>query len=188
MLLLSWQLTIIMLFGLLSVAYHPLGGVGRPVLKSQRLVAGLLQCRWNSSVAFALFRHSQGLWAQSVLWRNLKLLQASNQSRRIQASIEPVSEGVATIMFIGMLILAFVLIPNGQLQSAELLTFLFVLLRIMPIRQLDGVRVKISTQGPLSSIKSFCELTTKLTTKWFSPVFGIAASHWVCSCRFWLRR
>jgi len=35
-------------------------------------------------------------------------------------------------MFIGMLILAFgVLIPNGQLQSAELLTFLFVL-RIMP--------------------------------------------------------
>jgi len=65
---------------------------------------------------------------------NLKLLQASNQSRRIQASIEPVSEGVATIMFIGMLILAFgVLIPNGQLQSAELLTFLFVLLRIMPL-------------------------------------------------------
>jgi len=33
-----------------------------------------------------------------------------------------------------MLILAFAtLIPNGQLQSAELLTFLFVLLRIMPI-------------------------------------------------------
>jgi len=40
-------------------------------------------------------------------------------------------------MLIGMLILAFaILIQNGQLQSASLLTFLFVLLRIMPIVRL----------------------------------------------------
>jgi len=44
-----------------------------------------------------------------------------------------------------------VLIPNGQLQTASLLTFLFALLRLMPI-QLDGARVKLSTFRGLHDI------------------------------------
>jgi len=66
-----------------------------------------------------------------------------------------------------MLILAFaILIPNGQMQPASLLTFLFVLLRIMPIvRQLNGARAHLSNfQGPLSNIKELLELI-KLTYK-----------------------
>ena len=63
-----------------------------------------------------------------------------------------------------MLILAFAtLIPNGQLQAASLLTFLFVLFRMMPaLRQLDGARVQISSfQGPLSNIKELLRTDNK---------------------------
>jgi len=64
-----------------------------------------------------------------MLVQLLKLLPNLYQA----ALIEPLW-GASTTMLIGMLILAFaILIQNGQLQSASLLTFLFVLLRIMPI-------------------------------------------------------
>jgi len=58
---------------------------------------------------------------------------------------EPLSEATSTTILIGMLILAFaILIPTGQMQSASLLTFLFVLLRIMPIvRQINGARAHL---------------------------------------------
>jgi len=164
MLLLSWQLTIItvMLFSLLSVAISSLlGGVREASFEKSKA------SRWFTSVSLEFISGIRTVqfaaqdFERSRFCDAIWILQASNQSRRIQASIEPVSEGVATIMFIGMLILAFG-VPNGQLQSAELLTFLFVL-RIMPIRrQLDGVRVKISTfQGPLSSIKELLRTDNK---------------------------
>jgi len=52
---------------------------------------------------------------------------------------------------------------NGQLQSASLLTFLFVLLRIMPIvRLVNGARAQLSSfQGPLSNIKELLRTDNK---------------------------
>ncbi len=169
MLLLSWQLTFIsvMLFSLLSVGLSSLIGQVREA-SFQRSRAS----SWYTSVSMEFIngiRTVQAFAAQDFERRrfydaNLKLLQAANKSRSAQAIVEPLSEGVATIMLMGMLILAFgVLIPNGQLQSASLLTFLFVLLRMMPIRrQLDGARVKISNfQGPLSNIKELLRTDNK---------------------------
>lgn len=169
MLLLSWQLTIValMLFSLLSVGVSTLLGQVREA-SFERTKAN----RWFTSISLEFIngiRTVQAFAAQDFERKrfydaNSNLLQASNKSRSAQALVEPLSEGVATAMLMGMLIMAFgVLIPNGQLQSAELLTFLFVLMRLMPIRrQLDGARVKISTfQGPLSNIKELLRTDDK---------------------------
>jgi len=85
--------------------------------------------------------------------------EASNQSRRIQASIEPVSEGV--YHNVHCMLIHGVLIPNGQLQSAELLTFLFYCVSCH-LASARWSRVKISTfQGPLSSIKELLRTDNK---------------------------
>ncbi|PIG95300.1 heterocyst formation ABC transporter subunit HepA [Gloeocapsopsis sp. IPPAS B-1203] len=161
MFLLSWQLTIItvMLFGLLSVGISTL-------LKQVREAsfARSKASRWYVSVSLEFIngiRTVQAFTAQEFERKRFyhassQLLQAATKSRSAQALVEPLSEGVATVILICLLILAFaVLIPRGQLQAASLLTFLFVLLRLMPIRrQLDGARVKFSNfQGSISNIK-----------------------------------
>jgi subfamily B ATP-binding cassette protein MsbA len=169
MLLLSWRLTIItvMLFSLLSVGLSTLLGQVREA-SFERSKAS----RRFTSVSLEFIngiRTVQAFAAQDFERRrfndaNLNLLEACEQSRRIQALVEPLSEGVGAVIFIGMLIAAFtVLIPNGQLESASLLTYLFVLLRLMPIRrQLDGARVKLNTfQGPLSSVKELLRTNNK---------------------------
>jgi subfamily B ATP-binding cassette protein MsbA len=169
MVLLSWQLTIIsvMLFSLLSVGITSLLGQVREASFARSRASS----RYTSVTLEFIngIRTVQAFAAQNFERRrhhgvNSQLLEACNKSREAQALIEPLSEGMATTMLIAMLILAFaVLIPYGQLQPAALLTFLFVLLRIMPIRrQLDGARVKINTfQGPLSSIKELLRTDNK---------------------------
>jgi ATP-binding cassette, subfamily B, bacterial MsbA len=169
MFLLSWQLTIItvMLFSLLSVGISTLLGQVREA-SFEKTKAN----RWFTSVtleyingirtvqAFAAYNFERKRFYAA----NHHLLQASNQSRRIQAAVEPLSEGVATTVFIGMIVLTFtVLIPNGQLQSAAFLTFLFVILRLMPIRrQLDVARVKLNTfEGSLSCIRELLRVNDK---------------------------
>lgn len=169
MFLLSWQLTVItmMLFSLLSVGLTTLIGKVREASFVRTRAASYLT---SVSLEFINGIRTINAFAAQDFERkrfsdaNLKSLDASNQSRRIQALVEPISEGVATIVLVGMLILAFtVLIPNRYLQTAELLTFLFVLLRLMPIRrQLDGARVKLGTfQGALHNIRELLRTDDK---------------------------
>ncbi len=71
---------------------------------------------------------------------------------------------MATIILIIILIVAFTnLIPNGQMQPASLLTFLFVLMRVMPIRrQIDGARVRLNSfQGSLGNVKELLRTDDK---------------------------
>jgi subfamily B ATP-binding cassette protein MsbA len=78
--------------------------------------------------------------------------------------IEPLSEGAAVTLLVGLLILAFAMMTqNGQLQSAQLLTFLFVLFRSTPtLRQLDGARAQFSNfQGSLNNIKELLRTDDK---------------------------
>ncbi|MDZ4873491.1 MAG: Heterocyst differentiation ATP-binding protein HepA [Chroococcidiopsis cubana SAG 39.79] len=169
MFMLSWQLTAItaMLFGLLSVGITSLLGQIR-----EASFATTKARRWYVSVALEFIngiRTVQAFAAQDFERKrfhdaSLQLLQASTKSRAAQALVEPVSEGIATFILFGILFLAFaVLIPNGQLQPAGLLTFLFVLLRLMPIRrQLDGARAKFSSfQGSFSNIKELLRTDNK---------------------------
>ncbi len=169
MFLLSWQLTIIsvMLFSLLSAGISTLLGRVREA-SFERTKAG----KWYTSVALEFIngvRTVQAFAAQSFEYKrfdnaNSQLLKATTKALSNAAVIEPLSEGLASTILIGMLIVAFAtLIPNGKLQSAELLTFLFVLLRMMPIvRQIDGARVQLNSfQGSLSNIKELLRTDNK---------------------------
>jgi subfamily B ATP-binding cassette protein MsbA len=169
MFLLSWQLTIIsvMLFSLLSVGITVLLGRVREA-SFERTKAG----KWYTSVALEFIngiRTVQAFAAQQFEYKrfdnaNSQLLLATTKALSNAAVIEPLSEGIATTILVGMLILAFAtLIPNGNLQPASLLTFLFVLLRMMPVvRQIDGARVQISSfQGSLNNIKELLRTDNK---------------------------
>jgi len=169
MLLLSWQLTIvsILLFSLISVGISSLLGRVREASFEKTRAA-----KWYTTIsleyihgvrtvqAFAAYNFERKRFDEA----NSNFLKATTKAVSISSIIEPLSEGVATAILVGMLLLAFtVLIPNGQLQVSSLLTFLFVLLRIMPLRrQIDGARVQLSNcQGSFSNIQELLRVDNK---------------------------
>jgi len=173
MFLLSWELTIIsvMLFTLLSVAITLLLGRVREASFETSKAAGSY-----TSVALEFIngiRTVQAFATQDFERRRFydassRLLKAAIEAVSVGASVEPLAEGGATAILIGMLILAFtILIPNGQLQRAELLTFLFALFRLMPIvRQVNGSRAQISSfQGQVTNIKELLRTDNKTYLK-----------------------
>lgn len=169
MFLLSWQLMIItvMMFGLLGVGISTLLGRVR-----EESFARTKASKWYTSISLEFIngiRTVQAFVAQDFEYKrfdsaNSQLLKTSTQAKSAQALVEPLSEGVATVILLGIVILAFTtLIPNRQLQPASLLTFLFILMRMMPIRrQLDAARVKLSNyQGSLTNIKELIKTEDK---------------------------
>jgi subfamily B ATP-binding cassette protein MsbA len=169
MLFLSWQLTIIavMLFSLVSAGISTLLGWIREA-SFERTKAG----SWYTALSLEFIngiRTVQAFAAQDFERRRFyeaseQLLKAAIKSVSAMALVEPISEGASTTVLVGMLILAFaILIPNGQLQSASLLTFLFVLLRVGPVvRHLDGARAQLSNfQGALSNVKELLRTDNK---------------------------
>lgn len=167
--LLSWQLTLIsvMLFGSLSI--------GISILLKQVREASFDRTTANkryTSISLEFIngiRTTQAFAAQEFERKlfnnaNFEVLKAANKAVSVISFIEPLSEGMATTILVTILILAFAtLIPNGHLQPAALLTFLFVLFRIMPLRrQLDGARVKVSSfQGSLNNVRELLRTDDK---------------------------
>ena len=85
-------------------------------------------------------------------WLRLK----ERKSAVYQVSVEPISEAVATIILVAMLLFSFAfLIPTGQMTVASLLTFLFLLFRLIPlVRILNGSRSRLNNfQGSMSNIQ-----------------------------------
>ncbi|MES1021285.1 heterocyst formation ABC transporter subunit HepA [Gloeocapsa sp. BRSZ] len=169
MLLLSWQLTIVtvLLFSLVSVGMTALLGRVREASFERTRAA-----KWYTSIsleyihgirtvqAFAAYNFERKRFDEA----NSNFLKATTKAVSVSSVIEPLSEGVATAILVGMLLLAFsVLIPSGQLQVSSLLTFLFVLLRIMPLRrQIDGARVQLSNcQGSFNNIRELLQTEDK---------------------------
>ncbi|AFZ29887.1 Xenobiotic-transporting ATPase [Gloeocapsa sp. PCC 7428] len=169
MFLLSWQLTLVsgMLFSLLSVGISTLLGRIREASFERSKASG-----WYTSVSLEFIngiRTVQAFAAQDFERKRLydansRLLQATINSISAQALVEPLREGIATAILVGMLVLAFaLLIPQGSLQVASLLTFLFVLFRLMPtLRQIDGARVQMSNlHGSTRNIKQLLRTDDK---------------------------
>ena len=170
MLLLSWPLTIVsvMLFSLLSVGVSNLirrireasfekSEAGRQYASvSLEFINGIRTVHAFAAQDFERKRYHRS---------NKQLLDASTKTKSAQALVEPLVEGAATVMFMSMLIFAFgILIPRGQLQAASLLTFLFVLLRVIPIlRQTSRARAQLgSFQGSLNDIQQLLRTDDKI--------------------------
>ncbi|MDJ0689957.1 MAG: ABC transporter ATP-binding protein [Xenococcaceae cyanobacterium MO_188.B32] len=79
--------------------------------------------------------------------------------------IKPLADGVATTILIAIVTIAFMtLVQKGELKAAELLTFMFVLVRMMPlVSQINSNRGKLTSfQGAISNIREL--LSTKNKT------------------------
>jgi subfamily B ATP-binding cassette protein MsbA len=79
--------------------------------------------------------------------------------------VRPIAEGIATTVLVGMIILAFTnFVINGTLQVASLLTFFFVLFRLVPfVQDINGTRAFLSTlQGSVNNIKNLLRTDDKI--------------------------
>jgi len=84
------------------------------------------------------------------------VLDASMKATRGFALVRPLAEGLATTVLVGMIILALTLfVSNGIMQTASLLTFLFLLFRLVPaLHEINGSRAAMSSYwGSLNNIR-----------------------------------
>ncbi|MBD2459699.1 ABC transporter ATP-binding protein [Oscillatoria sp. FACHB-1407] len=161
MLLLSWQLTVIsvMLFALLTVGVSTLLGRVREASFGKSITRGQytsIAVEFINGIRTVHAFATQDFEQRRFDHANQELLKASTKSTSVQSLVEPISEAAATTIIIVMMILAFaILIPDGQLQIASLLTFLFILFRMLPIvKQLNGARAQISSfYGSIVNLK-----------------------------------
>lgn len=89
------------------------------------------------------------------------VVKAEDKVAAVSALVQPVAEGAAITILIFMVIMAFNLfISKGNLQTSSLLTFMFVLFRMMPlVSQVNGSRENLSRfQGSINNIQQL--LTT----------------------------
>lgn len=160
MLVLSWQLFLVsvMMFGLISV--------GLTCLTSRVKQASFEVPKANktfTSTALSFINgirtvHASGTQAferRRYYAATRKIYNTQLAVVRLSAVARPLIEGLGATLLVGMVAVSFgLLISTGQLNAAELLTFLFVLLRTTPlVSALNGGRVNfIAAQGSLSAV------------------------------------
>lgn len=161
MFVLSWQLTIIsvMLFTLLGVA---LSNLNARVRESS---FGMSTANGNfTSTAIEFINGIRTVKAfgteeferQRYYKASDQVVSTSTRVIYIWTLVRPIAEGIATTVLVGMIILAFtIFVANGTLQVASLLTFFFVLFRLVPfVQDINGTRAFISTlKGSAENIK-----------------------------------
>lgn len=160
MLLLSWQLflTAVMVFSLISVGLTSVTRRVREasfeVPKANRVftavalsfISGIRTVHASGTQAFEHQRYYDA--AHRIYVAQIALI-------RLSALVKPLIEGLGATLLVGMIAISYSLfISTGQLRAAELLTFLFVLIRTTPlVSALNGTRVGfISSQGALSAV------------------------------------
>lgn len=169
MLLLSWQLTIValLLFSLMAASLSKLIALTR----EQSFPVSAANERFTSTAiefingirtvhAFA----TQDIERQRYYRASFNLVTASTKLAAIWTGVKPLAEGLATTILVGMIVAAFsIFITNGTLQVASLLTFFFVLFRLVPILQdFNGTRAVLGTmQGSTDNIKALLSTENK---------------------------
>ena len=93
-----------------------------------------------------------------------QVLKAGMKATRHSAIVRPLAEGLATTVLIVMIVLAItIFVKNGTLQTASLLTFLFILFRLVPaIHEVNGSRVElISATGSIGNLRELLRRDNK---------------------------
>jgi len=93
-----------------------------------------------------------------------RLVKAQTNVRAISALVQPLAEGISSSILIAMVVVAFNLfVVGGELQAASLLTFMFVLFRMMPlVSQVNSAREQLSRfQGSLNNIQELLKRQNK---------------------------
>jgi subfamily B ATP-binding cassette protein MsbA len=165
----SWQLTTlsILLFSLLAVSLNTLSrwvressfavseANGQLVSRAVELINGIRTVQAFNAQAFERRRFYQA---------SSNIVTASTHATRSLAIVRPLAEGLATTILIGIIVLGFtVFVTTGVLQTASLLTFLFILFRLVPaIHEINGCRVALSGfEGSIANLKELLRTDNK---------------------------
>ena len=160
MLLLSWQLFLasFLVFGLMSIGLSSLtsrvreASFGVPkankIFTSSALsfVNGIRTVHASGTQEFERRRYHAA--THDVYQSQINVI-------KLSALVQPVIEGVGATLLVGLVIVSYgLLIATGQMKAAELLTFLFVLIRTTPmLSALNGALIGfMSSQGSLSCV------------------------------------
>ncbi|MEZ2301886.1 MAG: heterocyst formation ABC transporter subunit HepA [Microcoleus sp.] len=169
LLLLSWQLTLlaVMLFGLLAVGISTLNIRVREVSFETSAANGNFT---STAVEFINgIRTIQAFAAQEFERKRFyksssRIAESFIKITRLMSSVKPLSESIATAILVSLIILAFNGIIIGKsLPVASLLTFFFVLFRLVPtLQDVNGTRVVLSgLEGATVNIKELLRTDNK---------------------------
>ncbi|MBD3882927.1 ABC transporter ATP-binding protein [Phormidium tenue FACHB-886] len=158
----SWQLSIvsILLFGLLAVGLSNLSkrvrepsfevskANGRFTSIAVEFINGIRTVQAFSTQDFERRRYYEASTAT---------VKTAKRTVMLWTVIRPLAEGLATTILVGMIVVGItVFVANGSLQAASLLTFIFVLFRLVPaIHEINGNIAQIfNFHGSLENIKA----------------------------------
>lgn len=92
------------------------------------------------------------------------VVQTSTKAALSLAVIRPLAEGLATTILVGMIVISMMIfVARGVLETASLLTFLFILFRLVPaIHEINGNRAALSSfRGSLENISELLRTDNK---------------------------
>ncbi|MBE9234865.1 ABC transporter ATP-binding protein [Anabaena aphanizomenioides LEGE 00250] len=169
MLLLSWQLTLIaiLLFTLLAVGLSNLNARVRESSFGTSVANGnftSIAIEFINGIRTVHASGTQESERQRYYKASNQIVSSSTKVILIWTLVKPIAESAATTVLIGMIILAFSsFVVNGTLQVSSLLTFFFVLFRLVPfIQDINGTRAFLSTlQGSADNIKNLLKREDK---------------------------
>ncbi len=169
MFLLSWQLSIasLLLFTLVGVGLSTLNSRARETSFSTSIANGHFTStaiEFINSIRTVQAFGTQAFERQRFYNASDKVVSTSTNVVLTWALVRPLAEAIASTILIGMIVFAFtVFVVNGTLQVASLLTFFFVLFRVVPIVQdINGTRAHLSTlQGAADNIKELVRTDNK---------------------------
>ncbi|KAB8334629.1 ABC transporter ATP-binding protein [Scytonema tolypothrichoides VB-61278] len=159
MFLISWQLSIVslMLFSLLAVALSTLNGRVREASfeltkASNRFTSTAVE--FINGIRTVQAFSTENFERQRYYNASLNVFTASKNIALVWMVVKPLAEALATTVLVAMIVVGVtVLVTNGKLQVASLLTFFFVLFRLVPIIQdINGVAAHISTMYGSSEV------------------------------------
>ncbi|PZO40810.1 MAG: ABC transporter ATP-binding protein [Pseudanabaena frigida] len=173
MFLISWQLSIVSLglFTMLSVmissfvirvreASFPVSQAGADFTSTGiELISAMRTIQTSSTQNFERTRF------YSISEKVKKALFKLNKAVDL---IRPLAEAISTTILICVIVTAYnIFVVSGQLQPASLLTFMFILFRMMPlVEQVNGLRVEIGSYGgSIAKIKEVLSTEDKVYLK-----------------------
>jgi len=169
MVVISWQLSLIaiMLFTLMAVGLSTLNkrvrersfeistANGRFTTTAIEFISGIRTIQSFATQDFERKRYYKA--SEDFVGASVRII-------RLWAMVKPLAEGIATTILIGMILVAFTgVLTNGPLKVASLLTFLFILVRLVPIIQdVNGTRAVLSSlHGSAENIKELLRTDNK---------------------------
>ncbi|MBD2020809.1 ABC transporter ATP-binding protein [Leptolyngbya sp. FACHB-36] len=165
----SWQLTVIsvLLFTLLGVG---LSNLNRRVRESSFAVStahgrlAAIAVEFINGIRTVQAFGTQEFERNRFYRASSDVVQTSIRASLGLAIVRPLAEGLATTILVSMIVVSItIFVANGTLETASLLTFLFILFRLVPaVHEINGNRAALSSfRGSINNIQELLRTNNK---------------------------